>query len=423
MLIFLIFLIAILLGFDVGLSMIFAAIIGMIFHPVFPVDLVMVPLTMASSANHATYVTIPLFILAAEIMNHGGMTRRLIDWSLSLVGHFKGGLSQVSITSNLVLAGVSGSAVADAAATGGLLIPAMKKEGYPEGYAGAVVAAGAMLAPILPPSIPMIIYAAMANVSVIKLFMAGILPGLLLAAGYMVICALIARRGGYPARARQTWLGILAATQSAIFAIGMPIIVLVGMRMGLVTDIEASAAAALYALLVTVIAYRSISWRDFIAVLYRAGKSAAVVMFLLAAAGPFSWLLAEAKVNDAIAAMILGATRDPLYALILINIILLVVGFFLEPLPAMVIFIPSLLPIAVSLGIDPVHFGLVVVLNLMIGMLTPPVGLLLFVAAGVGNIPIARIIVAIWPFLLWSLVVLAIATVFPSIFLWLPSLQ
>jgi len=420
-LIFFVFLAATLAGFDVGLAMIGAAVIGMILHPLYPVDLIMIPLTMANSVNHPALVTIPLFVLAAELMNHGGLTRRLVDWALSVVGHVKGGLSQVAITSNLIMAGVSGSAVADAAATGGLLVPAMKKEGYPDGYAGAVIASGAMLGPIIPPSIPMIIYAVIANVSVIKLFMAGIVPGLLLAVGYMVICWLIARVRNYPSRERQTWKAFLAATQHSIFALGMPIIVVLGMRFGYVTDIEAAAAAALYALLVSVLIYRAMGWRELMRAFRLATRSSATILFLLAAAGPFGWLLAEAKINDAIANGILALAADPLTGLILINIILLIIGCFLEPLPALVIFVPSLLPVGAALGIDPVHLGLVMVMNLMIGMLTPPVGLLLFVVAGIGSIPLGRVIRAVFPFLLWSFMVLTIATLFPAIVLWLPG--
>src|SRR5690606_21100923 len=238
------------------------------------------------------------------------------------------------------------------------------------------------------------------NVSVIKLFMAGIVPGLLLAVGYMVICWLIARVRNYPSRERQTWKAFLAATQHSIFALGMPIIVVLGMRFGYVTDIEAAAAAALYALLVSVLIYRAMGWRELMRAFRLATRSSATILFLLAAAGPFGWLLAEAKINDAIANGILALAADPLTGLILINIILLIIGCFLEPLPALVIFVPSLLPVGAALGIDPVHLGLVMVMNLMIGMLTPPVGLLLFVVAGIGSIPLGRVIRAVFPFLL-----------------------
>jgi tripartite ATP-independent transporter DctM subunit len=413
--IFVVFLVVLLLGFDVGLSMVLAAVVGMLIHPTNPVDLVMIPLTMATAVNTSALVTIPLFVLAAEVMNRGGLTERLINWSLVLVGHVRGSLSQVSIISNLIMAGVSGSAVADAAATGGLLIPAMRREGYPEGYSGAVIAAGALLGPIIPPSIPMIIYAVMANESVLKLFLGGIVPGVLLAGGFMAICYLIAVRHKYPFRPRETWGALLRSTKYSIAALAMPAIILVGLRYGWVTDIEASGVAALYALLVSVLVYRSIGLRELARVFLESSKSAAAILFLLAAAGPFGWLLAESKANEALAQAILSITTDPLLGLLLINALLLVVGCFLEPLPAMVVFLPSLLPIGAALGIDPVHLGVVMVLNLMIGMLTPPVGLLLFVVAGIGKIPLAAVIRASLPFLGWSLVVLALATFFPFI--------
>lgn len=420
--IFVVFLVVLMLGFDVGLSMVIAAVVGMLLHPVAPVDLVMVPLTMTTAISTSALVTIPLFVLAAELMNRGGLTERLIEWSLSLVGHIRGALSQVAIISNLIMAGVSGSAVADAVATGGILIPAMKREGYPEGYAGAVIASGALLGPIIPPSIPMIIYAVMANESVLKLFLGGVIPGLLLAGGFMAICYIIARRRNYPFRAKATWAAFFVTTVVSLPALMMPLIIVLGMRYGLVTDIEASGVAALYALLVSLIVYRSIGARELFRVFYQASRSAAAVLFLLAAAGPFGWLLAESKVNDALASGILSITTDPLFGFLLINLLLLIVGCFIEPLPAMVIFLPSLLPVGAALGIDGVHLGVVMVLNLMIGMLTPPVGLLLFVVAGIGKIPFTAVAYAIVPFLLWSLAVLLLAVIFPFITTGLASL-
>lgn len=413
--IFIIFLIVLMLGFDVGLSMVVAAMVGMLIHPIAPVDLVMIPLTMTTAVSTTALVTIPLFVLAAELMNRGGLTERLIEWSLVTVGHIRGALSQVAILSNLIMAGVSGSAVADAAATGGLLIPGMKKEGYPEGYAGAVIAAGGLLGPIIPPSIPMIIYAVMANESVVRLFMGGVIPGLLLAAGFMVICYVIARRYNYPFRARATWTMLFSTTIFSAPALMMPLIIVLGMRYGLVTDIEAAAVAALYALLVSVLLYRSIGWKDMLTVFYEASRSAAAVLFLLAAAGPFGWLLAESRINETMAQGILSLTHDPILGLLLINGLLLIIGCFLEPLPAMVIFLPSLLPVGQALGIDGIHLGVVMVLNLMIGMLTPPVGLLLFVVAGIGKMPFAAVTRAIMPFLAWSIVVLVLAIFFPFV--------
>jgi tripartite ATP-independent transporter DctM subunit len=413
--IFVIFFVVLMLGFDVGLSMVVAAMVGMLIHPVSPVDLVMIPLTMTTAINTSALVTIPLFVLAAEIMNRGGLTERLIEWSLMMVGHIRGALSQVAIISNLIMAGVSGSAVADAAATGGILIPAMKREGYPAGYAGAVIAAGGLLGPIIPPSIPMIVYAVMANESVLRLFIGGVIPGLLLAAGFMVICYVIAVRSGYPFRAKATWAAFFVTTQYSLPALAMPVIIVLGMRYGLVTDIEAAAVAALYALVVSFFVYRSIGLRELFRVFYEAARSASAVLFLLAAAGPFGWLLAESKINDTFAQGILSLTSDPILGLLLINGFLLLVGIFIEPLPAMIIFLPSLLPVGAALGIDGVHLGVVMVLNLVIGMLTPPVGMLLFVVAGIGKIPLAAVTRRILPFLAWSIVVLALAIFFPFI--------
>ncbi len=390
-LLFVSFLILLVIGFDVGFSMIVAALIVVVFKTGQAVDPVTVPMSMLAGIDSYALVQVPLFILAGELMNQGGLTQRLIVWSQSLVGHLRGSLGHTSILTNLVMAGVSGTAVADAVATGKPLIPAMVKARYGEGFAGAVIAAGALLGPIIPPSIPMVVYGQLANQSVMKLFMSGVVPGLLLAGGYMVLCSITAHRRGYAPAARASWRERAGATRSAGWALMMPVIIILGMRFGLVTDTEAAAVAALYALIVGLMIYRSIGLRTLPGILATTGQSTGAILFLLAAAGPFSWLVAESQVGAAVTALIRSITTDPLGTLLIINVFLLLIGCIIEPLPAMIIFIPTLLPLVGQLGIAPIHFGSVVVLNLMIGMLHPPIGLLLFVVSSVGRVPIKSV--------------------------------
>jgi tripartite ATP-independent transporter DctM subunit len=367
-------------------------------------------------------VAVPLFVLAGEIMNHGGLTRRLIDWSMAMVGHFRGALSQAAMTTNLVMAGISGSAVSDATATGALLIPAMKQDGYKPGYAAAVIAAGAMLGPILPPSIPMIVYAVIANVSIGRLFLAGIVPGLLLFIGYVTICAVIARRRNYTARPRAAWRERLQSTRIAIWALMVPVLIVLGIRSGIITETEAAGVICVYALVVGLVVYRDLKVRDLSSVFYGAAKTSAVILFLLAAAGPFSWLMSESHLAQRISEAILGISKDPLMVLLVVNVLLLLVGMVFEPLPALVMFVPTLLPIQAQLGIDPIQFAMVVILNLMIGMLHPPVGLLILITAAIGRVRLWSVAMETLPFLAWSLVVLALISVFPSLVNWLPQL-
>ena len=416
----LVFFILLVVGFDVGFAMILAALFGMLLHGA--IDPVMAPLTLVSGVDSAALITVPLFVLAGEIMNQGGVTRRLIQWSTAMVGHFRGSLSQVALTTNLIMAGISGSAVADATATGSLLIPAMKKEGYKPGYAAAVIAAGAMLGPILPPSIPMIIYAIMANLSIAKLFMAGVVPGLMLFGGYMVICAIVARRHGYASKPRASWRERATATRMSIWALMVPVLILIGIRSGFMTETEAAGVICVYALVVGMVIYRDLNVRELGQVFYSAGKTSAVILFLLAAAGPFSWLLNESHIATRISQGILSISENPLIVLLVVNIMLFIVGMILEPLPALVMFVPTLLPIQAQLGIDPIQFAMIVILNLMIGMLHPPIGLLLFVTSAVGRVPLWPIAVELFPFLGWSLIVLILISIFPGLVTWLPNI-
>lgn len=408
-------------GLDVGFAMILAALIGMVMHG--GIDPVMAPLTVVSGVDSAALITVPLFVLAGEIMNRGGVTRRLIEWSTAMVGHLRGSLSQVALMTNLIMAGISGSAVADATATGSILIPAMKKEGYKPGYAAAVIAAGAMLGPILPPSIPLIIYAIMANLSIGKLFLAGVVPGLMLFAGYMVICAWVARREGYAAKPAASWAERATSTRASIWALLVPVLIIVGIRSGVITETEAAGVICVYALIVGMAIYRDLQVRSLGEVFLAAGKTSAVILFLLAAAGPFAWLLNELHIATRISQSILSISNDPMIILLIVNVMLFVVGMILEPLPALVMFVPTLLPIQAQLGLDPIQFAMIVVLNLMIGMLHPPIGLLLFVTGAVGRVPLWPIAVQLLPFLGWSLVVLVLISIFPGIVTWLPNLS
>ena len=416
-----VFLLLLLIGLDVGFSMIIAALLGMLLHPSGGIDPAIVSLTLVSAIDSDALIAVPLFVLAGEIMNHGGLTRRLIDWSMTMVGQFRGALSQAAMTTNLVMAGISGSAVSDATATGAILIPAMKADGYKPGYAAAVIAAGAMLGPIIPPSIPMLVYAIMANLSIGRLFLAGIVPGLMLFAGFVVICALIAQRRNYQARARAPWTERLRATRSASWALMIPVLILLGIRSGIVTETEAAGVICMYALAVGLFIYRDLRASALKRVFFDAARTSAVIVFLLAAAGPFSWLMSESHIATRIAEAILSISSSPLVILLVINVMLFLVGMVFEPLPALVIFVPTLLPIQAQLGIDPIQFATVVVVNLMVGMLHPPVGLLVLITAAIGRCSLWSVAWETLPFLAWSLVVLVLMSVFPLLVTGLPN--
>ena len=419
-LLFIVFMIALLIGFDVAYSMLISAWMGL-FSRGDDVNPAMVPQFMVAGVDTYALVQVPLFILAGELMNQGGLTMRLIDWAQAMVGRVRGSLGHVSILTNLVMAGVSGSAVADAVATGKPLIPAMRREGYGDGFAGAVIAAGALLGPIIPPSIPMVVYAQLSSQSVVKLFMAGVMPGLLLAAGFLLICTLVARVRNYPLPEPIPFKGKLQATGRAGWALMMPVIILGGIRFGLVTDTEAAAVAVIYSLLVSLFVYRGIRLGQLPKLLSDAGRSTAIILFLLAAAGPFSWLVAESQISQHVVDSIQAFSSNPIVVLLIINAFLLLIGCIIEPLPAMIIFLPVLIPLGAQLGIDPIQFGAVVVLNLMIGMMHPPIGLLIFVVSSVGKLRTAPVMWHVLPFLAWALIVLVLTIVFPPITTWLPS--
>jgi tripartite ATP-independent transporter DctM subunit len=365
-------------------------------------------------------MAVPLFILAGELMNESGITERIVRLADAFVGHVRTGLCQVSILSSVIFAGISGSAVADASALGRVFIPAMEREGYRRDFGAALIAAASVIGPIIPPSIPMIIFALIIQESVAALFLSGVVPGALLGLALAVITYFTMRHAAPAPRPRATLRELLAALRQGIIPILMPVIILATILGGVVTPTEAAAVAVLYALIVGFFVLRTIRPAALVRVFASSMLLSAVILFIMAAANIVNWLLTTDQVPQRFAAFILGQVADPTMFLILVNVLLLIVGCLIEGLAAMVVLVPILAPVAAQLGIDPVHFGLIVVLNLMIGLITPPMGLCLFVADGIARVGLPAIMRRIWPLLLAELVVLAAVTFIPGLAVWLP---
>lgn len=365
-------------------------------------------------------MAVPLFILAGELMNASGITDRIVRLAAAFVGHVRTGLAQVSILSSVIFAGISGSAVADASALGRVFIPAMEREGYRRDFAAALIAAASVIGPIIPPSIPMIIFALIVQESVAALFLAGVVPGLALGAILAVVTYFQTRRHA-PATKPRAGLGVLAAAlRQGIIPLLMPVIILATILGGVVTPTEAAAVAVLYALLVGLFVLRTISLGTLVRVFASSMLLSAVILFIMAAANVVNWLLTTDQLPQRFAAFMMGQVADPLLFLLLVNVLLLIVGCLIEGLAAMIVLVPILAPVAAALGIDPIHFAMVVVLNLMIGLITPPMGLCLFVADGIARVGLPAIMRRIWPLLLGELVVLAAVTFVPQLSVLLP---
>jgi tripartite ATP-independent transporter DctM subunit len=376
-----------------------------------------------SGMNVFAMMAIPFFIFAGDLMVRGGIATRLIRFAASLVGHMRGGLGQVNVVASTLFGGISGSAVADASAVGGLMIPQMAARGYDRDYAVNVTANAAIIALMIPPSHNMILYsiAAGGNVSVADLFTAGIIPGLLLAAALMVTAWWVAVKRGYPADAFPGFARVgyyLAASLPGILLIG---IIFGGVRSGVFTATESSCIAVLYAFLVAMLVYRELNWEGFIEAVMGAVRTTAMVLLVIGTAASFGWLMAFLQVQTLIIAAISAVSDNPIIVLLMINIILLVLGTFMDMAPMVIIATPILLPVVKAFGIDPVHFGVIMILNAGIGLNTPPVGTVLFVSCAVGGISIRQAMRTIWPFFGASLLVLMLVTYIPSLSLWLPG--
>ena len=386
-----------------------------------------------SGINSFPIMAVPFFILAGEIMNSGNVTRALVDFSRAMLGHIRGGLAHVNIAASVLFAGLSGSAVADTSALGSMLIPAMEKNGYSKRFAAAVTAASSVIGPIIPPSGLMVLYAFVMNVDVAKMFLGGIVPGLLIAAALMAVVSVMAKKYDFPiANRRATWGETGQAGVRAFFPLLTPVILLGGILSGYFTPTEAAAVAVAYALLLnigTVLGYRmgllqedGFGWRGFGGILRRTAIQSSVVLLLVGVSTGFSQIVAIARMPEMLSSFLLGMTDNKLVFLLLVNLFLFLVGMVLDAGPAILILGPILGPAAVAYGVDPVHFAVLMCVNVTVGLATPPMGLVLFVAASISGERFANIVKAILPFLAAEVVVILLITYFPIFTLGLPWL-
>ncbi len=368
-------------------------------------------------------MAIPFFMLAGELMNRGGITMRLVEFSQAMMGHFRGGLAHVNILSSMLFAGLSGSAVADTSALGSMLIPAMEKQGYKRRFAAAITAASSVIGPIIPPSGIMIIYAYVMGESVAALFLAGIVPGILVGVGLMLVVKFQADKYDFPiATKKHSWGERGQASLKAFFPLMTPVIILGGILAGVFTPTEAAAVAVAYALLIGLFVMRTLRLSDLPDVLNRAGITSAVVLLLVGAAMAFKTVVSLSHAPETMAEFVLSLTSNPLILLFLINLLLFVVGMFLDAGPAIIILGPILGPIFVSLGVDPIHFAIIMSVNLTVGLATPPMGLVLFVASSVSGERVETISKAILPFLAVEILVIFLITYVPAISMTIPRL-
>jgi len=411
----------ILLGLPIAVCMGLTAVI--FFVVLGQVDvLLMLPARMYAGTTSFTFLALPFFILAGNLMNTGGMTQRLVRFAQCLVGHIRGGLGHVTVVTNMIMAGMSGSAVADATGTAVVLIPAMEKAGYPRSFSAALVGAAATIGPIIPPSIPFVIFGSITGTSVGRLFLGGFLPGIVMGALLMITVAILSRRRGYRREQRATGRDLMITALQAAPAWGAPIIIIGGILAGVFTPTEAAVAASLYALIIGVLIYREIKLADLPRILWETSQNTIQVMFIIAAASIFGFLLIRQQVPMALVAGLMSLTTTPWIVLLIINVIMLILGCFMEGVAIILLTIPIFMPLILQLGVDPVHFGVVMVLNVMIGTLTPPVGMVLYAVSTISKVPLWPLVKELWPYIVALTLALLLVTYIPDLVLLIPNL-
>jgi tripartite ATP-independent transporter DctM subunit len=385
-------------------------------------EMTILPMKMSYSLQNFLLLSIPLFILAAKVMNGSSITKKLFGFANVCVGWLPGGLGHANIFASLLFAGMSGTATSDAAGLGQIEIEAMKQNGYDADFSAAVTAASTTIGPIFPPSVPMVMYSTISGVSVGKLFLGGIVPGILLTIVLMIMVYFYVRKRNYPRESFPTWTRFWDSFKSAIFPILTPIILLSGIWSGIFTATEAAAIAALYALLVSVFIFKEMTWKLLLNILKETARDTASIGLVVAAAAFYGWVLARSGLTVAFADWILGLTSNRILFMLLVNLFFLVIGCFLESIAAITIFGPVMLAPAIQLGIDPLFFGVIMVFNLMIGLVTPPFGIVLFITADQAKISFHKMVKATIPFLIPLLVMLVLMSVIPGIVTGLPNL-
>jgi C4-dicarboxylate transporter, DctM subunit len=413
-----VFLLGLVIGVPVAVTLGLASVAYLLVEGI---PLVSVPQKMYAGMDVFVLLCIPGFILAGNLMNGGGITERIIRFANAMVGWLRGGLGLTNVAGSMLFGGISGTAVADAASIGGMMIPGMVKSGYPAAFSAAVTAASSTVGPIIPPSVPMIIVGALSGISVGKMFLAGAVPGLLMGVAMMVTAYVIAVRRGFP---RQPWAGFGELGRSflgAFWALAMTALIVGGLMSGIATPTETAIVASVYALVVGLLVYRELPLKQIPRIFIDSAISSAAILVLVGFANVFGWILVSERIPQWIAESVLSITDNKFLVILLINLLLLFVGMFMETIAALIILFVPLLTLAQGVGIDPLHFATFAVLNLMIGLTTPPVGVCLFVCANIARLPLTPVVVAIAPFLLTNILVLLLVSYVPPIATWLPN--
>lgn len=415
-LLFLLFFLRIPIVFALGIT----SIIGLYLSDI---NMVVIAQKIVSGIDNVALTAIPLFILAGDLMNQGGISKRLIDFSEKLVGHFTAGLAMVAVLASMFFSAVSGSAIATTAAIGAMMIPSMVANGYDRKYTAALIPSAGTIGPIIPPSIIMIMYGVMASVSIGDLFMAGFIPGIMMGIALMIHAYFVGKKRGYKGREKAASLSeILVGFKDAALAMIMPIIIIWGIVSGVFTPTESGVIAVIYAIIIGMFVYKEITWKKMPKILLNSALTTATILIIIGAAALYTWFITINNIPQIIASGLQAIADNKLMLLLIINIILLIVGTFLDTNSALIIFTPLFLPLALQMGVDPVHFGIILALNLTIGMITPPLGVCLFVSMKIAGLKIGDLMKDLLPMFIALVIVLLLVTYIPQISLFIPNL-